>query len=151
MPAIQNAPLAAPAEEEAALVDRAAAGDVQAVRQIIKTYNQRLYRLVRAVLRSNADAEEVLQEAAAKEEQLSFSKHAQVRMAERDIALTQGDMLRLQDAVGRASQKGIQKTLVLMDRRAFIVSVPDNTVVTAMEGCDIKENVFTQIDGAVII
>jgi RNA polymerase sigma-70 factor (ECF subfamily) len=63
MPAIQNAPLAAPAEEEAALVDRAAAGDVQAVRQIIKTYNQRLYRLVRAVLRSNADAEEVLQEA----------------------------------------------------------------------------------------
>ena len=95
--------------------------------------------------------EEVLQEAAAKEEQLSFSKHAQVRMAERDIALTQGDMLRLQDAVGRASQKGIQKTLVLMDRRAFIVSVPDNTVVTAMEGCDIKENVFTQIDGAVII
>ncbi len=63
MPAVQNAPLIALAEEEAALIRRAAAGEVQAIRQIIRTHNQRLYRLVRAVLRSNADAEEVLQEA----------------------------------------------------------------------------------------
>lgn len=49
--------------QEAALVSRAAAGETEAVRQIIKTHNQRLYRLVRAVLRNNADAEDVLQEA----------------------------------------------------------------------------------------
>lgn len=95
--------------------------------------------------------EEVLLEAAVKEEMPVFSRHAKMRMCERDIALTQGDMLRLQDAIGLASQKGVQKTLVLMDQRAFIVSVPDNTVVTAMNGCELKQNVFTQIDGAVII
>jgi RNA polymerase sigma-70 factor (ECF subfamily) len=62
MPVSQNA---APQlhDDEAALVRRAAAGEVEAVRQIIKAHNQRLYRLVRAVLRSNADAEEVLQDA----------------------------------------------------------------------------------------
>lgn len=62
MPVSQNA---APQlhDDEAALVRRAAAGEAEAVRQIIKTHNQRLYRLVRAVLRSNADAEEVLQDA----------------------------------------------------------------------------------------
>lgn len=63
MPAAQNAPLPSLAEEEAALVQRAAGGDAHAVRQIIRTHNQRLYRLVRAVLRSNADAEDALQEA----------------------------------------------------------------------------------------
>lgn len=62
MPVSQNA---APQfhDDEAALVRRAAAGEAEAVRQIIKAHNQRLYRLVRAVLRSNADAEEVLQDA----------------------------------------------------------------------------------------
>lgn len=57
-------PQAIPAEEaEASLVQRAAAGEAAAVRLIIKAHNQRLYRLVRAVMRSNADAEDVLQEA----------------------------------------------------------------------------------------
>lgn len=63
MPAVHNATYPGLAEAEAALIRRAAIGDVQAIRQIIKTHNQRLYRLVRAVLRSNADAEDVLQEA----------------------------------------------------------------------------------------
>lgn len=47
---------------EAELVSRAAAGDSRAVQAIIQSHNQRLYRLVRAVLRSNSDAEDVLQE-----------------------------------------------------------------------------------------
>lgn len=63
MSAVLNASLTPRAAAEAALVTRAAAGDVQAVRQIIKTYNQRLYRLVRVILRNNADAEDALQEA----------------------------------------------------------------------------------------
>ena len=61
MPALQTLPAAA--EDEASLVRHAAAGDAAAVRTIIRTHNQRLYRLVRAVISSNADAEDVLQEA----------------------------------------------------------------------------------------
>src|SRR5690606_3174782 len=52
-----------PAYDEAALIRPASAGEAAAARQIIRNHNQRLYRLVRAVLRSNADAEDVLQEA----------------------------------------------------------------------------------------
>ena len=63
MPALPTIPIADPAEGEADLVRRAAAGEAQAVRAIIRNHNQRLYRLVRAVLRNNADAEDVLQEA----------------------------------------------------------------------------------------
>ncbi|WP_313193805.1 RNA polymerase sigma factor [Shinella zoogloeoides] len=63
MPALPTIPIASPAEGEADLVRRAAAGEAQAVRAIIRSHNQRLYRLVRAVLRNNADAEDVLQEA----------------------------------------------------------------------------------------
>lgn len=63
MPVQQNMPIPDPAGEEASLVRRAATGEAEAVRQIIKAHNQRLYRLVRAVIRSNADAEDVLQEA----------------------------------------------------------------------------------------
>lgn len=51
MPAVQNAPLVAPAEKEAALIRRATAGEVQAIGQIIRAHSQRLCRLVRAVLR----------------------------------------------------------------------------------------------------
>jgi flagellar operon protein len=57
-------------------------------------------------------------------------------------------MARLSDAVKRAEEKGVRNTLVLMDRNAFIVNVPTGTVITAMSGG--TENVFTQIDGAVI-
>ncbi|AOF90496.1 RNA polymerase sigma factor [Sinorhizobium sp. RAC02] len=63
MPALQNSPLHPLATQEADLIRRAVAGDVEAIRQIIAIHNQRLYRLVRAVVRSNADAEDVLQDA----------------------------------------------------------------------------------------
>lgn len=63
MPAVQNNPIPTLAEDEAALIRRAAGGEAEAARMIIKAHNQRLYRLVRAVVRSNADAEDVLQEA----------------------------------------------------------------------------------------
>ena len=63
MPRLQNLPVPSPSPEDTALIDRAASGDASAIRQIIKTNNQRLYRLVRAVVPSNSDAEDVLQEA----------------------------------------------------------------------------------------
>lgn len=63
MQALQSAIPHSPAAQEAGLIRRAVAGEVEAVREIIKSHNQRLYRLVRAVVRSNADAEDVLQDA----------------------------------------------------------------------------------------
>lgn len=72
-------------------------------------------------------------------------------MVERNINLTESQLNRLNEAVKKAESKGVKDTLVLMDQMAFIVSVNNSTVVTAMSGSDIQGNVFTQIDGAVVV
>lgn len=83
--------------------------------------------------------------------ELKFSKHASVRLEQRGIQLTAGQMERLSDATAKAGQKGIRDSLVIVDELAFIVNVPNHTVVTAMESTEAISNVFTNIDGAVIM
>ncbi|MBD5499770.1 MAG: flagellar protein [Lachnospiraceae bacterium] len=83
--------------------------------------------------------------------EVKFSKHAAGRLADRNIELTEGQMERLNAGMARAGQKGIKESLVIVDQMAFIVNVPNNTVVTAMNQQDAEENVFTNIDGAVIV
>lgn len=84
-------------------------------------------------------------------EEVKFSKHAAGRLADRNIELTSSQMERLQEGAQRAQLKGIKESLVIVDQLAFIVNIPNNTVVTAMNQNDAAENVFTNIDGAVII
>lgn len=80
-----------------------------------------------------------------------FSKHAAGRLADRNIELTKAQMERLTEGTAKAQQKGIKDSLVIVDDLAFIVNVPNHTVVTAMDQNDTTENIFTNIDGAVII
>lgn len=82
---------------------------------------------------------------------IKFSKHASMRLSERNISLTAEQNQRLQSGVEAASEKGIKESLVLVDSLAFIVNVPNNTVVTAMDKKETNNNVFTNIDGAVIM
>lgn len=82
---------------------------------------------------------------------LKISNHAQMRMNMRNISLDDAQMAKLSDAVDRAEQKGVRESLILMNDLAFVVSVKNRTVITAVDGPSIKENVFTNIDGAVII
>lgn len=84
-------------------------------------------------------------------ESLKFSKHAANRLADRQITLTDSQMQRLSDGTRKAGEKGIQESLVLMDQLAFIVNIPNKTVITAMDQAETNENIFTNIDGAVII
>ena len=65
--------------------------------------------------------------------------------------LTQEQMERLKEGTVKAEQKGIKESLVIVDQLAFIVNIPNNTVITAMNQQDATENVFTNIDGAVIM
>ena len=82
---------------------------------------------------------------------LKFSKHASMRLEERNISLTEEQNARLEDGVAKAGKKGIKESLVMMDSLAFIVNVPNKTVVTAMDQVETQNNIFTNIDGAVII
>ena len=81
---------------------------------------------------------------------MKFSKHAVNRLNDRNIELTQDQMDRLNQATAQAGEKGINESLILVDQLAFIVNVPNNTVVTAMDQKDKNNQIFTNIDGAVI-
>ena len=82
---------------------------------------------------------------------LKFSKHAANRLENRNIRLTEDQMERLNGGTQKAGAKGIRESLVIVDQFAFIVNVPNHTVVTAMDQTEADENVFTNIDGAVIM
>lgn len=84
-------------------------------------------------------------------DEVKFSKHAVSRLADRNIELTAQQMERLNLGAARAGAKGINESLVIVDSLAFIVNVPNHTVITAMDRAETDENVFTNIDGAVII
>ena len=81
---------------------------------------------------------------------LKFSKHAEGRLAERNIELDDNTMNRLSAGAKAAGQKGINESLVMVDQLAFIVNIKNQTVITALDGSDSEGNVFTNIDGAVI-
>lgn len=82
---------------------------------------------------------------------LKFSKHAINRLSDRNIELTNGQIERLNSGAKKAGEKGIQESLVIVDKLAFIVNIPNKTVVTAMDQTETQDNVFTNIDGAVIM
>ncbi len=82
---------------------------------------------------------------------LKFSAHATQRLRERQIQFDPDTLSRMNDAITKADSKGVQDTLVLTDKAALIVSVPSRTVITAMDRGNLNGNIFTNIDGAVII
>lgn len=101
---------------------------------------------------SNAAPEQSFAEALkqAGGEPLQFSRHALARVQRRGIELDPTTLGRLSEGVGRAASKGSRDSLVLVDGTAFVVSVSNRTVITAVGSEQMKDNVFTNIDSAVI-
>lgn len=92
-----------------------------------------------------------LQKESAKSDGVQFSKHAAKRVQERGIEMTEGMMKNLNRAVEKAREKGAKDVVVIGEKNAFIVNVPNNVVVTTMSGKEMKENIFTNIDSAVLM
>ena len=82
---------------------------------------------------------------------VNFSKHALARAEERGIELTPTLMDKLAGSVEKAQEKGANTILAFDDSRAFIINIPYNRVITTMSGDEMKENIFTNIDGAVLL
>ena len=84
--------------------------------------------------------------------EVEFSNHAIRRLESRQIDISENDRIeRLNRGVELAAEKGCDESLILVDSTAFIVSVKNNTVITTVSADDLKENVFTNIDSAVIV
>lgn len=82
--------------------------------------------------------------------QVKFSKHATDRMNSRGINFSANQMQRLETAVSQVNAKGGKESLVMLDDTALVVSVKNETVVTVVDRTQLKNNVFTNIDSAVI-
>lgn len=80
-----------------------------------------------------------------------FSNHAVKRLEQRGIELKPEQLNQIESAIDSAAAKGAKDSLILMKDMALIVNVGNRTVVTAMDGNSMRDNVFTQIDSAVII
>ena len=91
------------------------------------------------------------QELRAAEPTISFSKHAQSRAEERGIQVDDTLMGQLADSVERAQAKGATNILAFDATRAFIINVPHGRVITTMSQEEMEENIFTNIDGAVLL
>lgn len=83
--------------------------------------------------------------------QVAFSKHALSRAEERGIEVTPTLLERLGDSVERAEAKGATNILALDQSLAFIVNVPNSRVITALSEAEMKDSIFTNIDGAVFL
>ena len=83
--------------------------------------------------------------------EVKFSQHAQERLNNRNIKLSANDLKKLDQAVEKISQKGARESLIMLNDVALVVSVKNKTVITAMDGESAKDNIFTNIDSAIII
>lgn len=100
---------------------------------------------------TQGDFGQILQDKIGKNQELKFSKHAEMRLQSRNIQLSGEQKEKISSAVSKAEAKGVKDSLVLMDNLAFVVNVKSRTVITAAGNNDLKESVFTNIDGAVVV
>lgn len=85
------------------------------------------------------------------EKGIHLSTHAMKRLQERNLTLDKEEYTKLQTAMDRLKVKGGQDSLVITGKAAYIVDVPKNTIVTAIDKESIGENVFTKIDSTILM
>lgn len=85
------------------------------------------------------------------ENRLKLSGHAQTRMQSRNIELDEAAWNRVMSGVEKAAAKGAKESLVLVDDAALVVSIKNKTVITAVDRNTLKDNVFTNIDSAIVV
>ncbi len=86
-----------------------------------------------------------------KEHGINLSTHAAKRLHERNLSMDSDEFFKLKDAMVKLKDKGGQDSLVITDKAAYIVDVPNNKIVTAIDKGSITDNVFTKIDSTVIV
>lgn len=86
-----------------------------------------------------------------KEHGINLSTHAAKRLHERNLTMDSDEFYKLKDAMVKLRSKGGQDSLVITDKAAYIVDVPNNKIVTAIDKGSITDNVFTKIDSTVIV
>jgi flagellar operon protein len=92
-----------------------------------------------------------LQTAVQKYSHLKISKHAEKRLEEREILINAKQWKKIEDKVSQAKLMGVQESLVVTNDAALIISVKNNTVITAMDRVEAESQIFTNINGTILI
>jgi flagellar operon protein len=82
---------------------------------------------------------------------LSFSKHASIRMGQRNISIDGETQKKIEEKLLEAKNKGVNDSLVLIHNAAFIINAKNNTVITAMDRNEAASQIFTNINGTILI
>lgn len=105
----------------------------------------------KSVKKRDKDFEQILENIQNRDFEIKFSKHAVERLSNRNMNLDMEEINKLKNAFKMAESKGVKDALIIIDDKAFIVNVNNRVIVTTINKEQLKENVFTNIDGAVII
>lgn len=97
------------------------------------------------------DFSSILNEKLEKSNLLQFSKHSKERIEQRGIEITDTLIKQLNTAADVARTKGAKDVVMIGSDAAFIVNIPNNVIITAMNGNEMKNNIFTNIDSAVLL
>lgn len=127
--------------------------DINFIKKISNLNNIQPNKAVKNAENINSTFKDILNEKFQKEKvdnEVVFSKHANERIIERNIDVSADVTDKLNEAAEQAKDKGLKNVLVMIDNQAFIISTMNNKVITAVNSNDLKENIFTNIDGAVI-
>lgn len=127
------------------MIDTMQIGGVQPARPIAPQPSETTGRV------RTGDFQDILKSTLDRPESVKFSMHAQTRMQHRNIRMSASDVERLERGVDQLAQKGGRESLVFMDQSAFLVSVQNRTVITAIGQDNLKESVFTNIDSAIVL
>jgi flagellar operon protein len=82
---------------------------------------------------------------------VKVSGHAQTRLQSRNIELGEAEWARVRGGIEKAAAKGAKESLVMVDDVALLVSIKNRTIITAVGRENLQDNVFTNIDSAVIV
>lgn len=84
-------------------------------------------------------------------QELKISRHASERLEERGISISDSEWQHVTEKVFEAREKGVQQPLVLMEQAALIISAKNATVITALDRAEAKQQLFTNIDGTIVL
>ncbi|MDI3546970.1 MAG: hypothetical protein PWR10_622 [Halanaerobiales bacterium] len=113
--------------------------------------NQRQDKPIRSRDSEKSSFKDILARQLKEKDGVKFSKHAQTRLMSRDITVTEEDLNQLRVGVEKAAAKGARDTLILVNNVAYVVSVENKTVITAVDDGHMKDRIFTNIDSAVFM
>lgn len=101
--------------------------------------------------KQNSDFSSVLKNEIIKDDSFVISAHAADRIKDRGIQLNSEDMKAINEGINKAGIKGCKDSVILYKNTAFLTSIKNRTIVTAVDKDDCKQNVFTNIDSVVIL